>query len=390
MFLLSQRLIVAEKGRMALVVWAEAPYRILATAESKILGHERCDVIGQSIMKLIGPKSDFVLLQQAIRKMSGVSSQQSILYDVNGNDQRMIVSCEPLLFEGELVGCVLNLRPSFAILLQQVFKDIRDSGYPYCLVSSESPTNIHIADQGFVREIGFSQCEVLGKDLVSILSIVCRGSLEDFQQTLIAASRGTLAQCKIRIRLGFNLSSEAEDELICAPVVERLNGAIRHIVVLLVRGPTQSLHSPSLGTYSQIILSGLEEETTPMKAVDCNPEPRTDGKTINSTTLSETQRNFCAPRVKAGDFPPTSSTACSAVYPRRRSGESFETRKCPVLLTRPLLANLAGYPLDHAARALGLSAMAFKRACRKLGVKRWAYRRGPGKASKEAQPGLED
>ena len=52
----------------------------------------------------------------------------------------------------------------------------------------------------------------------------------------------------------------------------------------------------------------------------------------------------------------------------------------PVVITLPLLDALRGLSLPHAARVVGVSATAFKKACRRLGVRRWDYRRGPGRA----------
>ena len=50
-----------------------------------------------------------------------------------------------------------------------------------------------------------------------------------------------------------------------------------------------------------------------------------------------------------------------------------------VVVTPALLDALRGRPLPAAARAIGLSATAFKRACRRLGVARWAFHRGVGR-----------
>ena len=49
------------------------------------------------------------------------------------------------------------------------------------------------------------------------------------------------------------------------------------------------------------------------------------------------------------------------------------------VLTPTILAALQGQPLPAAARSVGMSATAFKRACRRLGTRRWGFRRGPGR-----------
>ena len=52
----------------------------------------------------------------------------------------------------------------------------------------------------------------------------------------------------------------------------------------------------------------------------------------------------------------------------------------PVVITTAVIDSLRGLPLPHAARSIGVSATAFKRACRRLGVNRWQYARGPRRA----------
>ena len=96
-------------------------------------------------------------------------------------------------------------------------------------------------------------------------------------------------------------------------------------------------------------------------------------------------------------FPPTSKTrtillpsGARAVAPRVRlplpaydsAGDSDGPLPQPILITTELLAALRGLPLPRAARAVGISATAFKRACRRLGLRRWDYKRGPGRAGR--------
>ena len=73
------------------------------------------------------------------------------------------------------------------------------------------------------------------------------------------------------------------------------------------------------------------------------------------------------------------------ISPRRaRSALSSADRRTPpsqVVISLELLDSLRGLSLPLAASTVGVSATAFKRACRRLGVCRWEYRRGPGRAS---------
>ena len=72
------------------------------------------------------------------------------------------------------------------------------------------------------------------------------------------------------------------------------------------------------------------------------------------------------------------------IFPRRaRSAISSADRRTPpsqVVIGLELLDSLRGLSLPLAASTVGVSATAFKKACRHLDVTRWEYRRGPGRA----------
>jgi hypothetical protein len=81
---------------------------------------------------------------------------------------------------------------------------------------------------------------------------------------------------------------------------------------------------------------------------------------------------------------PSTGTGNNVVIPRLRGDSSgmknaSQTLAVPVLITRELLDGLRGLPLPRAASAVGVSATAFKKACRRLGVARWDYKRGRGR-----------
>ena len=86
--------------------------------------------------------------------------------------------------------------------------------------------------------------------------------------------------------------------------------------------------------------------------------------------------------------PMKSKVACPAITPRRPScASASHTCVTPVVISLELLDSLRGLPLPFAASSIGVSATAFKKACRRLGVTRWEYRRGPGRAGrKNLQP----
>ena len=73
--------------------------------------------------------------------------------------------------------------------------------------------------------------------------------------------------------------------------------------------------------------------------------------------------------------PRGASTSCEITQAYRR------TSSWPVVFSLELLDSVRGLSLPLAASTVGVSATAFKKACRRLGVTRWEYRRGPGRAS---------
>ena len=79
------------------------------------------------------------------------------------------------------------------------------------------------------------------------------------------------------------------------------------------------------------------------------------------------------PKSKPVIVPRRASCAVSHAYRR--------TPSSPVVISLELLDSLRGLSLPLAASTVGVSASAFKKACRRLGVCRWEYRRGPGRTS---------
>ena len=65
-------------------------------------------------------------------------------------------------------------------------------------------------------------------------------------------------------------------------------------------------------------------------------------------------------------------------------GQDTEKIFSPVVVTPELVAGLRGMPVQQAADLLGVSATALKKACRKLGIAKWAYRKPPRSASAAA------
>ena len=71
----------------------------------------------------------------------------------------------------------------------------------------------------------------------------------------------------------------------------------------------------------------------------------------------------------------------TAIFTHRTSIDSKSS--AGAIFSLELLDSLRGMPVPLAARTLGVSATAFKKACRRLGIARWQYRRGPGRSRKQ-------
>mmetsp|Transcript_26050 Transcript_26050/g.65770 ORF Transcript_26050/g.65770 Transcript_26050/m.65770 type:complete len:290 (+) Transcript_26050:172-1041(+) len=65
----------------------------------------------------------------------------------------------------------------------------------------------------------------------------------------------------------------------------------------------------------------------------------------------------------------------SLIFTRRRAGQTARASNEPVVLNRKRVQQLFDLPLKDAAALLGISMTALKKACRKIGVERWPYRK---------------
>ena len=335
----------------SLAIWIETPFNVLALKDPTIFGYSEKEIVGQTVLKFSGPETNLKIFQAAIANTAelGTSIMQLILYDRNGKSCRSMASFRPLLYNGVLVGCLLTLRPSYALSLQQVFKEVRESNHPHCLVSATSTNSIHMADEGFLTKLGCSRADVLGKDLIQLSN-----SAAKLSSMLTLAGNGDIGRGRIEFQLGSK--SFAEQSAACVPVVEAANGTIRHILLLLLPAPTNCDESDQRGP--QPCAVGLDDLLQPL------PKVAPGGATASPSA--------------AGDSPARCSGANIVIRPHSRPHGT-----APVVLTEALLAPLRRLSLLRAAAALGVSATAFKHACRRLGLKRWSYRRG---REKDARP----
>ena len=65
----------------------------------------------------------------------------------------------------------------------------------------------------------------------------------------------------------------------------------------------------------------------------------------------------------------------SLIFTRRRAGQKARFSNEPVSLSRKKLQEFFDLPLKDAASILGISMTALKKACRRMGLERWPYRK---------------
>ena len=346
--------------------------RVLASDKTVFLGYDPNKITGHSITILTGARSDPLMLQNAIESRQR-HKLQLVLYDAHGGERCLIVSFCPFDDE-DSAKCLLTLYPSKAIMLQDAFK-FADCPSASALVSADPAHVIHMVNDGFLGRFGCARSEMLGQPLHLFYADATANSASffhphlqsDWSALFLAALDGSITRRSLAARcaVGGGL-----DEVTCTPVVEGPNGRIRHLLVSV------DLSEP-------------------------HPQPATRWQQPGaSRAVTRPDRPQVAP---ASAAPAADTQGCSklyvcprhhgvgpAIFPRRttRVGGAWDRAPAaPVVVTPALVAALACLPLHHAAAAAGVSATAFKRACRKLGIDRWAYRRGHMAAAPRTPPG---
>ena len=305
------------------------------------------------------------MLKSAIQEMQGYK-MQLILYDVNGYERHLIISCTQYHDPCNLVGCLLTLNPSEAITLQEAFLE-----YPHAraLVSADAPHPIHVANDAFLIRYLCTRSEVLGRpmhlffgdsspDSVFFNGALC-SSATDFGTAwttlLSAALEGRVAQ-----RSPIAIDGDGDD-VTFVPVVDSPNGRIRYLLITF--GPR-----PHHG-------GAIEPFVGNCRAPDSGRPTRRRARPTEQLVRAEGAEAPGSPQLRG---------AGPTIFPRGKP-RIEGALAAPVVVTRELVAALAELPLLQAAATAGVSATAFKKACRKLGVLRWAYkRRSPADAARPA------
>ena len=393
----------------AIVIWVEAPWKVLATDQLGIFGYPQHELVGETVEKLAGPLSDFSLFQHAIVSTTShrYSKIQLVLYSKSGKEMQVSVSCEPLMYGGIFVGCLAIFQPFQAVTLQKVLGKIAESRCAQCLVSSDSPHEIQACNEAFVNRFGFSGSDALGQP-VTLLASLIHGSGPLFWSSLVlAAGDGAILRRSISVSgaAGAQDGVTAFEEAIFVPVVEAHSiSSVRHVLIIfppsyppvpLVAPPASPLRRASW------FPRGGSKAFVPGAAAHCANVLAHPGSTPVAVSTAGLAHAVLQPRGLAQDLIPGAAGCKPAlcrlspvatpdtspeIRPRRRIVPSISGAEgitpLTVVFTPALLEDLRGQPLPAAARSIGVSATAFKRACRRLGLPRWPFHRGPARGRK--------
>ena len=326
---------------IVLTIGLSVPHRILAI-EGEIeqaLGFRPHNVLDHSLALLLTKSSDWILLEKAIYlSQSNTSTRLEIsLHDRIGRQKRVVIRCD-LYTNGSCIdACKVKITDSTAITLQQACEP---SAIPKAIVSLDPPYRIQYANDALTKRFPMTE-GIIGRS-VGILSADVLSMIDGAADGIIATehcAHGVIPE---------NSTAKASEFVFCTPVSNGSNGWIQNILVQIL---------PNLNS-----------------AVP--PSPRSQASDAESTLHRDNS---------ATAHPGTVGTCSHAETTMELDGAASASRSAVrVVLTHDLLRALRGQPLPLAARAVGVSATSFKRACRRLGVGRWEYTRGPARALRRA------
>ena len=215
---------------------------------------------------------------------------------------------------------------------------------PYVLVSVEIPNIICAVNQKFTEKFLCSHDLIRGLPLRIFQDLDCAA----WTSMLASAKSGQVCRGLVRISIPWSLIhpfSYTED-VVCLPIFEPSRGRVEHIMVVFSPEAPSSTAPPSAIAAHALPSSNLKDGSGCDALPAYRPEPR---------VVRPAARRLL-------------------VQPRRKAAQPGEPR-APVAVTPQLIDAVRALPIRQAAAAVGLSASAFKRACRRLGVSRWAYQR---------------
>jgi hypothetical protein len=129
---------------------------------------------------------------------------------------------------------------------------------------------------------------------------------------------------------------------------------------------------------SQSSSMSLEEQvmqTLEMLRSGCGAPPPAASAPGQSARKKRKRRSQVVHEAASGGEDADEANATSLVFTRRRAGQPARLSSDPVALTKSRLEALFNLPIRDAADILGISITALKKACRRIGVERWPYKK---------------
>ena len=338
---------------------------------NEYFGYGPSDLIGQPFSKLFGVKSDPTAFRNAILNAPLNSDRlQVALYDRFGQYKPTMLICDVDYIQ-ERARCHIRLTRSSAITLQEA---LEPTSTPRALVSLQPPHIIQAINSELIGKFNLNILDRVKGQMVDIFPGSYWPSLVELAaEGRVVGQRYPKTDC----------SPHETEVIVCTPVAEAANGWIRSVLVEL---------APCTAN------AGVRDPPLPHRRAEKRgpaPQPRLERELAQETRESEESRRRPPPAPPIPTPPAPSPSGSAAVLarprprPRPRVAPGIEPGTDPssaakrpaqqVVLTCGLIHSLRGQPLPLAARAVGVSATSFKRACRKLGIDRWEYTRGPGR-----------
>ena len=338
---------------------------------------------------MMGPATDSIKIQAAVKNAGFLKSTliHTVLYGRRGQSFHVTMHCAPYHDNcGQLVGCLIALAKSAAISIQQALEECYS---PKALVSADHPNVVQMINPAFTNLFGFTESQATGRTLSTIYGPST--DVPALKSLFSTASTGLIAHGSVQL-----CSSSCYEALTAITVVPVMDGVSGTIANLLLYFTSSSQANNNCGSSFQGMMAcdntrSTEQGWQGFQRFDANNTP-------TSFAFPSSSASFLAPatmnadaRRRAGQ-PPQSSVqrSCLTICPRRKTmGDAMDSDgngPCPVSITLELLESMADLTIVAAAQRIRVSATSLKKACRKLGVDRWPYRKDRPSAATGGSP----
>ena len=316
---------------------------------------------------------------------------------------RLLVSCEPLLAGGVFVGCLASFRPSETLPLPSVSAALMQISYAQCLISAgvthamvsgesckqpfanyplPEPASLMYGSatsgwRPFLHEAGDCQ-RIICQHSISAQDTSLKRHAQEHSLKNLAVNRPIWNTLNKAIfvpvdqehdsRVNSRVNDLALPPLILPASSASMMGSFGNAGN--VAGPSnhklEGVRAAAATAFALAEQAAPRQETSGLCWKDFSTAGETEAATVSTAAAHEVPMDPSCQTATVS----ACATGTAALVDRVKDSQ---------ILTPAILAALQGQPLPAAARAVGMSATAFKRACRRLGIRRWGFRRGPGR-----------